>query len=131
MFKSIESFKSALPYFLSSRPNYTSQTLSVTSPVKIRLWLYYIWLCTKIISSNIYILNVAALDETIIPSYLHFSMQNIEQSRGLCRASRWSNVNVDQYRSLFINIRVTSFTYRHDVMYRTFVRWLFQHLRYR
>ena len=33
--------------------------------------------------SNIYILNVAALDETIIPSCLHFSMQNIEQSRGL------------------------------------------------
>ena len=32
---------------------------------------------------NIYILNVAALDETIIPSCLHFSMQNIEQSRGL------------------------------------------------
>ena len=45
---------------------------------------------------NIYILNVAALDETIIPSCLHFSMQNIEQSRGLCRASRWSNVNVNQ-----------------------------------
>ena len=39
-----------------------------------------------------YILNVAALDETIIPSCLHFSMQNIEQSRGLGRASRWSNV---------------------------------------
>ena len=79
----------------------------------------------------IYILNVAALDETIIPSCLHFSMQNIEQSRGLCRASRKSNVNVNQYLSLFINVRVTSFTYRHDVMYRTFVRWLFQHLRYR
>ena len=45
---------------------------------------------------NIYILNVAALDETIIPSCLHFSMQNIEQSRGLGRASRWSNVNVNQ-----------------------------------
>ena len=44
---------------------------------------------------NIYILNVAALDETIIPSCLHFSMQNIEPSRGLCRASRWSNVNVN------------------------------------
>ena len=44
----------------------------------------------------IYILNVAALDETIIPSCLHFSMQNIEQSRGLGRASRWSNVNVNQ-----------------------------------
>ena len=47
-------------------------------------------------SENIYILNVAALDETIIPSCLHFSMQNIEQSRGLGRASRWSNVNVNQ-----------------------------------
>ena len=34
--------------FLGCRPNYTS----VSSPVKIRLWLYYIWLCTKIISSN-------------------------------------------------------------------------------
>ena len=45
---------------------------------------------------NIYILNVAALDETIIPSCLHFSMQNIGQSRGLGRASRWSNVNVNQ-----------------------------------
>ena len=45
---------------------------------------------------NIYILNVAALDETIIPSCLYFSMQNIEQSGGLGRASRWSNVNVNQ-----------------------------------
>ena len=80
---------------------------------------------------NIYILIVAALDETIIPSCLHFSMQNIEQSRGLCRASGWNNVNVNQYLSLFINICVTSFTYRHNVMYRTFVPWLFQHLRYK
>ena len=46
--------------------------------------------------TNIYILNVAALDETLILSCLHFSMQNIEQSRGLGRASRWSNVNVNQ-----------------------------------
>ena len=48
--------------------------------------------------THIYILNVAALlvDETIIPSCLHFSMQNIEQSHGLGRASRWSNVNVNQ-----------------------------------
>ena len=45
---------------------------------------------------NIYILNVAALDETIIPSCLHFSMRNIEQSCGLGHASRWSNVNVIQ-----------------------------------
>ena len=44
----------------------------------------------------IYIHNVATLDETIIPSCLHFSMQNIEQSRGLGRASRWNNVNVNQ-----------------------------------
>ena len=51
MFKSIESFKSILPYFLVCRPNYTSQAVSVSSPFKIRLWLYYIWLCTKIISS--------------------------------------------------------------------------------
>ena len=45
---------------------------------------------------NIYILNVAALDETVITSCLHFLMQNIEHSRGLGRASRWSNVNVNQ-----------------------------------
>ena len=48
------------------------------------------------IYAYIYILNVATLDETIIPSCLHFSMQNIELSRGLGRASRWSNVNVNQ-----------------------------------
>ena len=48
------------------------------------------------ILSYIYILNVAALDETIIPSCLHFLMQNIQQSRGLGLASRWSNVNVNQ-----------------------------------
>ena len=47
MFKSIESFKSALPHFLGCRRNYTSQTSSVTSPVKIRLWLYYIWHARK------------------------------------------------------------------------------------
>ena len=46
--------------------------------------------------NNIYILNVAVLDKTIILSCLHFSMQNIEQSRGLGRAYRWSNVNVNQ-----------------------------------
>ena len=44
--------KSAFPYVLGCRPNYNSQAVSVSSPVKIRLWLYYIWLCTKIISSN-------------------------------------------------------------------------------
>ena len=82
-------------------------------------------------SNNIYILIVAAIDETIIPSCLHFSMQNIEQSRGQGRASGLSNVNVNQYLSLLINICVTSFTYRHAVMYRTFVHWLFQHLRYK
>ena len=48
---------------------------------------------TRDLTIYIKILNVAALDETIIPSCLHFSMQNIEQSRGLGRASRWSNVN--------------------------------------
>ena len=41
MFKSIESFKIAFPYYLGCRPNYTSQAVLVTSPVKIRLWLYY------------------------------------------------------------------------------------------
>ena len=45
---------------------------------------------------NIYILNEAALDETIIPSCLHFSMQNIEKLYGLGRASRWSYVNINQ-----------------------------------
>ena len=59
----------------------------------------YSFLCLmltgKSANYNIYILNVAALDETIIPSCLHFSMQNIEQPRGLCHASRWSNVNVN------------------------------------
>ena len=34
MFKNIESFKSALPYFLGCRPNYTSQAISVSSSVK-------------------------------------------------------------------------------------------------
>ena len=53
-------------------------------------------MCESWFTVNIYILNVATLDETIIPSCLHFSMQNIEQSRGLGRASRWSNVNVNQ-----------------------------------
>ena len=51
---------------------------------------------TIVLLYNIYILNVAALDETIIPSCLHFSMQNIEQSRCVGRASGWSNVNVNQ-----------------------------------
>ena len=69
---------------------------------KITYSLKYIETLKRVVSSNailkhyIYILNVAALDETIIPSCLHFSMQNIEQSRGLGRASRWSNVNVNQ-----------------------------------
>ena len=36
MFKSIESFKSAFPYLLGCRPNYTSVAVSVSSPVKIR-----------------------------------------------------------------------------------------------
>ena len=38
--KSIESFKSALQYVFRCRPNYTSQAVSVSSRVKIRLWLY-------------------------------------------------------------------------------------------
>ena len=49
-----------------------------------------------ILPINIYIFNVAALDETINLSCLHFSMQNNEQSHGLGRASWWSNVNVNQ-----------------------------------
>ena len=60
-------------------------------------FLYAFFLKKKyVLSIYIYILNVAALDETIIPSSMHFSMQNIEHSRGLGRASRWSNVNVNQ-----------------------------------
>ena len=35
MFKSIESFKSAFPYFLGCRSIYTSQAVSVSSPVKL------------------------------------------------------------------------------------------------
>ena len=61
--------------------------------------------------SLFYIYIVAAIDETIIPSCLHFSMQNIEQSRGLGRASGMSNVNANQYLSLFINICVTSLAF--------------------
>ena len=59
-------------------------------------------------TTNIYMLNVAALDETIISSCLHFSMQNIEQSRGLCRASRWSKCQP-----------ISFFVYQHscDVIY--------------
>ena len=46
---------------------------------------------------NIYILGVVVLDETKISGCLHFSMQNIEMSCYLDRASRWSNVNVSQF----------------------------------
>ena len=42
MLKSIESFKSVFPYVLGCRPNYSSQAVSVSSPVKNRLWLYCI-----------------------------------------------------------------------------------------
>ena len=45
---------------------------------------------------NIYIHNVHALNETIIPSCFHFLMQNIEQSRGLGCVSRWSYANASQ-----------------------------------
>ena len=55
-----------------------------------------VWFSICCPKDNIYILNVAALDETIIHSCLHFSMQNIVQSLGLVRASRWSNVNFNQ-----------------------------------
>ena len=43
---------------------------------------------------NIYI--TVSLDETIIPCYLHFSLQNIEQSHGLDRTSMWINVYPNQ-----------------------------------
>ena len=58
-------------------------------------------------------------------------MQNFEMSCDLDRASRWSNVNVSQSLSLFINVRVTPFTYRHDVIYTSFAPWLFPHLLYK
>ena len=37
----IESFKSAIPYFLGCRPNYTSQALSISCTVKIRHCMIY------------------------------------------------------------------------------------------
>ena len=55
------------------------------------------------------------LDETNISGCLHFSMQYIEMSCDLDPASRRSNINVSQQRSLFIEICVTSFTYRHTI----------------
>ena len=57
---------------------------------------FLIILIILIILIDIYIPNVTALHETMIPSCLHFSMQNIEQSRCLGRASMWSYVNVNQ-----------------------------------
>ena len=85
----------------------------------------------SLLHANIYILSVVALDETNISSCLHFSMQYIEMSCDLDHASMRGNVNVSQWRSLFIDIRVTSFTYRHDVMFTSFAPWLFQHLHYK
>ena len=48
------------------------------------------------IYTNIYILCVVSLDQTNISDCLHFSMQNIDMSCDLDRASRRSNVNVSQ-----------------------------------
>ena len=42
MCKSTESFKNTFPYFFGCRRNNIYQALSISSPVKIRLWLYYI-----------------------------------------------------------------------------------------
>ena len=39
--------------FWGADVNHTSQALSISSPVKVRLWLYYKWLCMKIVSSNV------------------------------------------------------------------------------
>ena len=51
--------------------------LTLSRPMEFSVKLYTIKSgCSNIY--NIYILNVAALDENIIPSCLHFSMQNIE-----------------------------------------------------
>ena len=48
--------------------------------------------------TDIYILSVVTLviDEINISDCLHFSMQNIEMTCDLDRASRWSNINVSQ-----------------------------------
>ena len=46
--------------------------------------------------ANIYILIVVALHESIISNCLHFSVQNIEMSCDLDRASRPSNVSSSQ-----------------------------------
>ena len=97
-----------------------------------QLFYYIISLNKKATTTrNIYILGVVALDETNISSCLHFSMQNIEMSCDLDRASRWSNVNVSRSLSLFINVRVMPFTYRHNVMYTSLALWLFPHRRYK
>ena len=48
------------------------------------------------IYTNIYILCVVSLDQTNISDCLQFSMQNIDMSCDLDRASRRSNVNVSQ-----------------------------------
>ena len=46
--------RGCLQFVIVEFPDHTHLPfLSVTSPVKIRLWLYYIWLCTTIISSNV------------------------------------------------------------------------------
>ena len=54
-------------------------------------------LCNNlIVIANICILSVVAKDETNISGCLHISMQNIEMSCDLDRASRRSNVNISQ-----------------------------------
>ena len=64
--------------------------------------------------NNIYILNEAALDETIITNCLHFSMQKIEQSRGLGRASRWVTSTTTNKFLCFFVFHVLPRRYVHD-----------------
>ena len=53
--------------------------------------------CTsKYITYQYLLSQCSCLDETNISGYLHFSMQNIEMSFDLDRASKRSNVNVSQ-----------------------------------
>ena len=52
MFESVEDSKSSFPYICGCRQNSTSQALSVSTQVEIKLWLHFMWLCKKIISTN-------------------------------------------------------------------------------
>ena len=63
---------------------------------------------------------VVALDETNISSCLHFSMHTSELSCNLDPTSELRNVNLSQICSLFMDIWMTSFTYRYELIYMSF-----------